>query len=273
MPTEPAFFTHHLIDQVRQGIISAYSTVDSALLSSLERKLVLSRADSMLVRPAGSQVDQLLIKDRFAVGNIKKYRVRHVLYYDELIGQFGCSLIDLTPMYEESDGQLTPLFTIRGGDIQFEIFNSIHLNLPRFRWISESYRDIPMESIEVTRQTGPSFETLLREQFTQNDNRHILPAGTTYGDEPLSPADRAALLRPSVDTLTTYDVVTFEPAVSITEQPPAIDQPPAWLRLRLIWLWDQQTHTLNLFLKGMTPYVIKRIGNRSFSEPLFNLGY
>jgi hypothetical protein len=125
----------------------------------------------------------------------------------------------------------------------------------------------------VTRKSGTSLRELLEEQLTRENNSHLFTPGEGYGYEPFSLAEREALLQPSVDTLTTYDITTFEPVVPYTEQPPAIGQHPAWLRLRLIWLWDKQTHTLNLYLKELTPFIVRSLGNRSYAQPLFTITY
>ncbi len=221
-------------------------------------------------QPEGTKTMQI-IANKININEIQLFRVKQILHYNEKTNELGLTPIAIAPILSSYDkeGKListTPLFWM---SVQ-AIAEQLDLNAATINWAKRLTRSIDTDEVTVIKGNH-SFATILNKilyRYTQTPNTSKLYH--TYGKmTPMSPQE-IKKLNSGLDTLITFDPVTFEEKVSVINNTPT---PETMHTIRIVqdWIWNEDTQNISIRLVAFAPLLKRYDNHKNFlhSGPMF----
>jgi hypothetical protein len=192
---------------------------------------------------------------------IKLFRVKQILHYNKKTNELDLTPIAIAPVFcvYNKDGELTsthPLFWMPIQDIAQET----DLNLASINWAKRIIRSIDTEEVTVIKgkETLAEILRVVLDGFAETPNSSKIRH--TYGNLPLMSPAEVKKINSGIDTIITFDPVTFEEVVSEVKN---TITPETMHNVRIIqdWVWNKETQKLSIQLVAFAP-IIKIYDNK-----------
>lgn len=226
---------------------------------------------TFISQPDGSSKVGHIMTRKIHFNQISLFRVKQVLHYNEKTNELGLTAIAVAPLFcsYNKEGELTgtsPLFWIPIKDFNQEI----DFNAPSINWAKRMTRSIDTDEMKVLKGKETLAEILNKvlNNYTQKPNSAILRH--TSGAMPPMNSNDIKKLTSGIDTLITFDPVTFEETITEVD---VLITPETMHKMRIVqdWVWNKETQSLSIQLVAFAP-ILKRYDNKNnflFSGPLF----
>jgi hypothetical protein len=281
-PTEAGFASYpDFVDMFWQALtanwlndydLTAYETADLQVVADeAYRGRLTSKLDTVVIFDPASDKERIqIIRQDFNYDDLIGVRVRQVLYFDQLQQAFGYRALAFAPLLntftaDRKPTGYTPLlwFPIQAADQPQDLWTADEItyifetktreNSPS----STGFRDVKGQA------NFPAFvETIVKKPAVQLFD--------TEGDyTPLEEWEVAALSG-GIDTLTTFDPVSYKATVT-TNKTPAVWENLVSIRLAVRWFYDTRNKQLYYEFNGLAPTVkvANDAGNVLYYKPAF----
>ncbi len=196
-----------------------------------------------------------VFRRKMPFGEVPLFRVKQILHYNKKTNELSLTPIAVAPLFcaYNKEGELTgtsPLFWMPIQDIN----KAIDLNAPSINWAKRMTRSIDADDVTVIKGKE-SFPEILRavlDGFAAKPNTSKIHH--TYGDMPLMTPKDIATINSGIDTIITFDPVTFEEIVSEVTN---TITPETMRKMSIIqdWAWNKETQSISIQLVAFAPIV------------------
>jgi len=252
--------------------LTAYETADLQVVADeAYRGRLTSKLDTVTTVDLASYEERILIiRQDFNYDDLIGVRVREVLYFDQQQQAFGYQALAFAPLLNTFTADREPT-----GYTSLLWFPIQAADQPQAWWTADEFTYI-LET--KTRENSPSI-TGFRDVKGQANfpafvetivNKPAVQLFGTDGDyDPLAEWEVAALSG-GIDTLTTFDPVTYKATVT-TNKTPAVWESLASIRLAVRWFYDERNKQLYYAFNGLAPTVkvVNDAGNILYYKPAF----
>jgi len=266
--------THKIFNKEYLANSTVYSNSDlSTALTDKEKSKLLSYIDTIKIFDSVTKKTSKLVTVKiFDSKDVLFYRIKQLIYYNKKDTMFQAFPIAIAPVIGVFDDKgvrtgYAPLFWIDLSSI-----NKTDLNNNDLNWIKRTAYSTSLEGeMKIVKETQPlpSVQKTFFDNLIKNSDKSLVyNVFATLGNGLYTPSEIKSL-RNSIDTIITFDPITFEEIVTTKASP--FEEDFKQLRFVQDWIWDNKKQQLSIRFLGFSPIINRYDDNGNFlnSGPLF----